>query len=252
MKLGALHRPPPPSIRPLSERASLHLMSVPTSADWYIKCPPDGDPLGNDEYGNCVPVYRLRQVERWRANAHGDAWMPNRDMALRDYAALTGFDAATGKPDNGTDVPIAMGAWASKGIHILDQSLSMIRWATVDPANDDHLAIAIAHLGGVGITLALPEALMSPANWAQPPGSTPDWAPLSAGGYHRVGVGAFDGQERRCDTWGMVLTLHPGNWSRYVVAVDAAVSMTDWLDTTGLAPAHLDLEALDGDLKAVG
>jgi hypothetical protein len=249
MKLGAVHIPAPLAIRPLTERARLALMTPPTSADWFASCPPDGDPLGNDAVGDCVPCAELRAIQVRRANAQGDTWRPTRSAALGRYAALTGFNPATSLPDNGTDTVKAMTSWATAGIRIDDQNLDVVLWATVDPADAAHIAISIGHTGPVQVTIALPEAAEDLPVWSQPPGTGAGWEPASWG-YHRVTVGKFNGQERVCRTWGQDVPIHPAFWSAYVVAVDATLSR-EWMEATGLAPSGLDWDALAADLASL-
>src|ERR1700761_962077 len=99
--LGANHSPAPPAIQPLITRASLHLMSALTSVNWFAKCPADGDPLGNDQVGDCEPVAKLRTIQVLLSNAQGSNWAPTKAMAFSLYQQYTGFDPATLKPDNG-------------------------------------------------------------------------------------------------------------------------------------------------------
>jgi hypothetical protein len=248
-KLGAIHMPPPFGIRPLAERARLAQMTPPKSADWFAKCPADGDMLGNDTVGDCVPCAELRAIQVRRANAWGDGWCPTRDTAFALYAALTGFDAATGVPDSGTDTSRAMTSWASDGIRVDAQNLDVVAWGTVDPADTAHIAIAIGHTGPVQVTLALPNAAQDVSVWSQPPGTGAAWV-RGSWGCHRVVVGAFDGAVRVCRTWGQDVTLHPDFWSAYVLGVDATLSR-EWLAATGLAPSGLDWDALAQDVASL-
>jgi hypothetical protein len=248
-KLGAIHTPAPPAIRPLAARAHLALMTPPRSADWLAACPADGDPLGNDAVGNCVPCAELRTIQVRRANARGDSWRPTRDKAFALYAALTGFNPMTGLPDDGTDTAMGMASWATGGIRIDEQNLDVVCWATVDPADAAHIAIAIGHTGPVQVSLALPKAAEDLAVWSQPPGNGAGWEPGSWG-CHRVIAGKFDGLERVCRTWGQDVVIHPAFWSAYVVAVDATLSR-EWMEATGLAPSGLDWDALQADLTGL-
>jgi len=245
-KLGAIHAPAPSAIRPLAARAQLALMTPPTSADWFAKCPADGNPLGNDIVGDCVPSAELRAIQVRRANSWGDSWRPTRDDAFGLYAALTGFNPVTGLPDAGTNTARAMASWATGGIRIDAQNLDVVSWATVDPADAAHIAVAIGHTGPIQVSLALPEAAQDLTVWSQPPGIGAGWEPGSWG-YHRVMVGKFDGQQRVCRTWGLDVPIHPAFWSAYVVAVDVTLSR-EWMQATGLAPSGLDWDALQADL----
>lgn len=246
---GAIHRPAPPAIRPLFARASLQRMAVPTSADWHAACPPDSDALGNDTRGNCVPCSELRAIQMRRANAMGDSWRPTTAMSIALYTALTGYNPITGRPDIGTPTDEAMAAWCRTGIQVNSQDTDLIRWVTVDPANDDHIAIAIAHTGPVQVTLALPSAAGDPAMWGMAPGTGAAWVPGSLA-YHRVPSGKFLGRTRTIRTYGIDQDIHPEFWSRYVVAVDATLSR-EWFSATGLAPSGLDWDALNSDMEAL-
>ncbi len=181
-----------------------------------------------------------------RANARGDTWKPGLGAALGLYAALTGFDVTTGLPDNGTDTAKAMTAWSVDGIGLDSQNTDVVCWATVNPADDAHLAIAIGHTGPVQVSLALPEAAQDISTWSAAPGTGAFWKPASWG-YHRVVVAKFDGAVRVCRTWGQDVAIHPAFWAAYVVAVDATLSR-EWMAATGLAPSGLDWEALEADL----
>jgi hypothetical protein len=249
MRLGAIHRPAPPAIRPLAERASLSLMTAPASCDWHAACPADGDMLGNDRFGDCVPVAELRAIQMRRAVVGRDAWKPAAARALELYEALTGFNPATGQPDRGTDTALAMQAWCASGVWINSQDVDVVRWASVDPARLDHTRLAVAHTGPVQVTLALPLAAQDVAVWAEAPGFGPAWA-AGSWGCHRVICGKYDAAGLTVRTWGQDVPMSLPFWRAFVVAVDAALSR-EWLDTTGLAPSGLDWAALQADMEAL-
>jgi len=170
-------------------------------------------------------------------------------MALDLYTLRTGFDQTTGVPDNGTDTVMDMTAWVQNGIRIDSQNLDVPLWSTVDPANDDHVGIAIGFTGPLGVTLALPIALQDPSKWPQAPGNDSDWV-AGSWGEHRACVGAFNERQRVFRTWGMDLILHPDSWDRYVLAADASLSR-EWFNATGLSPSNLDWVSLDADMQAI-
>ncbi len=170
-------------------------------------------------------------------------------MAFALYAALSGFDAATLLPDNGTDTAHAMACWSADGVRTDKQNLDIVRWATVDPADAAQIAIAIGYTGPIQVSMALPKVAQDLTVWSQPPGTGVGWEPASWG-YHRVMVGAFDGSERVCRTWGRDVAIHPEFWSAYVVGVDAVLSR-EWMDATGLAPSGLDWAALEQDIASL-
>lgn len=248
-KLGARHRPQPLAIRPLSERASLHLMIPPIAADWHRYCPPDNDPLGNDRLGLCVEVADARIIQIHKAVVWNDPTKPKEADIIARYAAETGYNPATGAGDNGTDTVEDMTAWSTRGIAITDQTKDIPRWARANPQDQAEVNLSIAHAGPVAVTIALPLAFQNLSVWDQAPGVGPQWQP-AGWGFHRVMCGKFDAGFRTLRTWGRDLVIHPDSWSRFVAAVDVVLSR-EWLDTTGLSPTGLDLDALDADMAAL-
>jgi len=231
VKLGARHRPQPLAVRPLSRRASLHLMIPPPHVDWHAKCPADGDALSNDKYGCCVEVADYRIIQMRKAVMWGDATKPLVSDILARYSTLTGFNITTGQPDNGTDTVADMQSWCTKGIRISDQTEDVPFWTMAHPADQNEVNLAIAHTGPVAITMLLPIVAQDLDAWSQAPGAGTDWVPGSWGA-HRVMGGKYDGSVRTIRTWGLDVVVHPEFWSAYVVAVDATISH-EWLTTTG-------------------
>ena len=246
-RLGARHSKAPVAVSSLAQRASLSRYVAPSAVDWSIKCPADGRDLGNNEHGCCVEAAIYRAIECRLANIWGGGFTPQTYEVLGLYARLTGFNPATGLPDEGTDTVQAMTSWATKGVTwgpypTLDVSL----WAHVDPSNDDHVASALAMAGPVQITLALPSMAQVIERWSQAPGNGAGWEPASWG-YHRVcGVG-YSGLIRTVRTWGNDVPVHPEFWKAYVVAVDVPLSR-EWLNITGRTWSGLDWEGLVNDM----
>lgn len=249
-KLGAVHNPPPETIRTLSERASLHLMNVPKSADWFKACPADGNSLGNDHAGNCVQVARYRTIQARLANTQGFIWALDQSLPIAMYARETGYDLATGKPDNGTNTNDDMVDWCKNGTRIDDQLEDVPLWVIVNPFDDNHLALAIGHCGPIQVTFNLPLEAQDLTTWSKPPGRGTGWRP-GTWGEHRGITGAFDGSVRMVRTWGQDIAIHPEWWSKYVLGVDVTLSRSTWFDATGLAPAGLDWGALRADLDSL-
>lgn len=247
MQLGAIHRPAPAAIVQLRQRARLDLMQAPPSADWFAKCPADGDYLGNDLHGNCVPVADYRIIQIRRMNVFGDRWKPTTAMTLDRYAKLTGFNPITCLPDDGTDTAADMTDWCTKGIQVNAQDIDVSLWTAINPNDVQHVKIGVAHIGPLAVTLALPLAFQDLKRWASVPGFGVDWAAASWG-FHRVVLGKYDGDVFTLRTWGQDLELHPAAWRSYVVAVDAPLSRVSWLDPTGLSPSGLDWDALHSDM----
>ena len=249
MRCGAIHRPAPPSVQPLAARVALDAMAVPPRADWFAKVPADGDALGNLQAGNCVEVNDYRVVQIRRANTGKGFWPLTAAMTLSRYTRLTGYDPATGLPDNGTPTDQDMADWCRNGIQVNEQDLDVPHWVKVDPGNNDHVSLAIVLAGPVSVTLNLPLAMQDPAVWNRPPGNGAGWVPGSWG-EHRVPVGAYDGKVKVCRTWGTDRAIHPEIWSAIVLAVDVTLSR-EWFDDTGLAPNGLDWDTLTADMATL-
>lgn len=188
----------------------------------------------------------MRAIQMRRANVSHDQWKPTATGTLDLYSRLTGFNITTGQPDIGTDTAAAMAAWCSSGIRVNAQDEDVPAWAAIDPSHLEHVQIGVAHLGPVQISVALPIGAQDLTTWAKAPGTGPDWV-LGSWGYHRIMSGKYDGEVFTVRTWGQDLEVHPEFWAAYVVGVDATLSR-EWLDTTGLAPAGLDWDALEGDM----
>jgi hypothetical protein len=247
MRLGAIHRPPPAGLHQLARLSAME-GTPPTHADWLCACPADGNALGNDLLGNCVEAAMLQTIAIRRAVVRGDAWRPSTLDAVALYSLLTGYDPATERPDAGTDTITAMNWWAVRGVQAgSDTDVSL--WAPSYPHYAPHLAMAIAYLGPVQATFALPRAAEGLPDWDVAPGTGEEWAAASWG-YHRVVVGAFDGLLRRARSWGRDLTIHPEWWAAYCVGVDVPLSR-EWCDTVGRSPAGLDWQGLAATLDRI-
>lgn len=244
LHLGALHTTPPESVPHLAARARLDLMKAPPSADWHKAAPADGDALANDVCGNCVPVWDFQEECLRIANAMGSTWRPTAQMALDRYSRLTGYDPATGQPDAGTDTAMDSADLCTTGLLVNAQLLDVPHWTLIDPANFEHMRIAVAHLCTVAMTVNLPMALQD-LDFSKPPGTGPDWAP-GGWGMHRLGSGKYDGDVFTVRTWGMDLPVHPDTLRLILVAAECRVSRR-WLQASGLAPSGLDYDALDAD-----
>lgn len=249
MRLGAIHRAAPSGVPFLSARARLSRMTPPKSVDWHLKCPPDGDALGNDLYGCCVPAETYREIQMRRANAWGDTWKPTEADVLARYAALTGFNVATGQPDQGTDTAAETADYCTRGVRLDSQTVDIPHWTLIDPTKTNDMKLAIAHLCAIALTAALPIGSQD-MDFAKPPGSGPDWV-AGSWGVHRILSGKYDGDVFTIRTWGLDYPVHPEWMQRYVIAAEVRVSRT-WTQATGLTPSGLDWDGLIADAGNYG
>lgn len=245
---GANHTPAPDHVPNLAARARLDLMQASTSCDWHKAAPVDGDMLGNDTSGCCVEAWDFQEERLRLANAMGSAWKPTKTLVWGRYSKMTGFSPTTGQPDVGTDTAADTADLCTHGLQINDQLLDIPHWAILDPANVEHMKLAIEYCGAVAWTLNLPKAWQS-LDWSLTPGTGPEWEPGSwepGASFHRVGSGKFDGDWFTARTYGRDLPVHPDAVKLYVVAAEVRISRR-WLTATGLTPSGLDFDALMAD-----
>lgn len=225
MRHGAIHRPRPAGIARLTARVSLNAaLPIP---NWFAKVPADGDCLGNDMYGDCVDAADCRLIQLWGGRI-------DRSIALSRYHQMTGFDIATGRPDDGSDTAADMASWCAAPILDLDGKPWPIYWASVDHTNETDIRAALAK-GPLLITVGLPQAIADdPERWCE--NRQPGWAPDEA---HRVVLGFADARGWRVRSWGRDYVVSRDLMRLMLLAVDVAIPHP------ASAPAHLEWAGLD-------
>ena len=249
MRTGANHTRPPPAVPLLAARARLDLMAVAKSCDWHANAPADGDDLGNSTAGCCVEAWDAQEVCLRMANAMGSTWRPTKADVIPRYSRMTGYDPVTGVPDVGTDTAADTADLCTKGFRVNEQLLDIPHWTLIDPANMDHLKIAVEYCCAVALTLNLPKAWQN-LDWSVAPGNGSEWQPGTwepGASQHRVGSGKFDGDFFVVRTWGRDLVVHPEALKRYLLAAEVRISRITWVEATGLAPSGLDWDELMAD-----
>ena len=253
MRLGAIPQPRPKQIAMLSARARLSLHEPLPAVDWHAAAPADGDALGNNSAGCCVPAAEFRAIEmRWANTISNDLWKPTRDQVIARYSELTGYNPVTGQPDIGTDTAKALAEWSRTGLlrdPANSATLDVVLWAGVNHLNLVETKLAIGHTGPVQVTLTMPATWEDLSTWSATPGTGAGWEPGSGGG-HQVMCGKYEGDTFTVRTWGMDIAVHPEWWAKYVLAVDATLSR-QWMRSTGLAPSGLDWDALLADVASL-
>lgn len=250
---GAIHGVHPARVPALAACMALDPVSVPGSVDWFAACPPDADALGNDTHGCCVEAADYRWIQATLANAGSPGWRPTRDLVLARYAAMTGFNPATGAGDLGTPVVADIADLTTRGIRLTQLQRDFVPWvARIGPLADAHLAIGIGHVGPAPVTFRLPRNWRlietDPNAWNVSPGASADFDPGTGQPgdpveEHRVLFGRFDGLTRWVRSWGLDLPVHPDWWRRYCLGVDLLVDRSS-LDATGRTALGLDLSGL--------
>ena len=243
-KLGLIHVETPSDVAMLGRVMKPGLIAPPRT-DWHTKYPADGDPLGNDQYGNCLPCAEMQAIYMRRANAWGDTTRATRGEAIALYSKLTGFDPTTGRPDDGTMVDAAMKSWSQHGIRLDSQNEDVPLWVSVQRRSIPQIKLAIWAFGPVQLSFAMPAAIEADpeAPWTLTrKGRGLDWSPGSWGG-HRVTSGKYDETHIYIRTWGVDVPVDLDFFIHYCIACDATISR-EWCDTAGLAPSGMTFDEM--------
>lgn len=205
LRHGALYQPHPPDL-PRFPRA---LAPVPIP-NHFLHYQADGDALNNDRYGCCVPAADVQIARLWGARCDGTT-------VLNRYRQ-TGFDPATGIPDNGTPTADDMLNWAAAPILDLDGRPWPIWWRSVDHTDEGAIRHALARFPLV-ITLGLPvQIAQEPERWNEPP--QPGW---TADEGHRVVLGYAEGDVWWVRTWGIDYAVSPELMRLMLLTVDVPI-----------------------------
>lgn len=126
----------------------------------YGRAYSDWGMLGNDQYGDCVFAGSDHEVMLFNHIAkHGNVPF-TRDNALADYAAVTGFDPATGNNDNGTNVRDALSYRRSTGLIDANGKRHKIdAFASINAKDFDLMRKCVYVFGVVGIGFEVPNSI---------------------------------------------------------------------------------------------
>ncbi len=240
LKLGLIHQPHPRMPR---IGAALAGQVPPSAVDWNKFIRLDGDALGNDQTGNCVPCGVLRSIQIMRAVAAGDQRRPDAATARGLYIVWAGWDGVPGSAtDLGTRSDVAAEYWACAGVPWGDQWIDIPALAGFDPRIVSHLRAAIAWLGPIQIDLNMPMTAQAQlSTWTVGTGSD---AQPGSWGAHRVCIGAYGPDSFRAITWGEERILPDAFVETYALDAMASISRS-WIDVVGRSPLGLDLDALE-------
>lgn len=195
-----------------------------------------GDPLGNDEWGNCVEAGMLRQLQCWRLHAQGDQWQPTADDAIELYRHLAG---AVEPPGPGTDVAAAEQFWAGTGLATSTERYRTAVAVAVAPQDENAVDRAIAALGGVGMCWDIPEYCEGAREWIWPD------SPSDRAGGHFTTCVAYNRQVPEGEpgrytvlSWGQAIGVSAAFVRQYLCSVVAWIS-PDWIGPDGTSPAGM-------------
>lgn len=212
-----------------------HLLATPPEVrDWHSTIS-DWGVMGNDRYGNCVIVTAAHAILAWRANELGDR---NR---ITDSAVI--------------ELSTSMGAL--RGYNILERckywrkvgmwSDKLWAFASVVPANFEHVRVAINSFGVVDIGVNMPSAWKSTDTWDV--GFGPTYRPGTWGG-HSVPLVGYDLAYVYLVTWGKVIRM---TWAALSYYCDEAFALIDqnWLAGDSISPSGFNLPQLHADLMTI-
>ncbi len=244
-RLGKLVARHDPRTLQLANYVKPELPPPPREADWTKKIK-TWPMMANDRIGDCTCAAAGHLIQEWTANASGDAKVVPTKAIIGAYAAISGYDPASGAHDNGANELDVLNYWRRRGIggHVIDA------YVALEPRNHAHVMESVYLFGGCYIGVALPLSAQRQRVWAVPPGGpTGAGAPNSWGG-HAVPVVAYDARGLTVVTWGALVRMTWGFWEAYCDEAYAILSK-DWL-AKNKAPSGLDVAALQADLKAIG
>lgn len=229
------------------------MAAPPATCNWTTHTP-TWPVMLNDRIGDCTVAAAGHLVQEWTANALGTAGTVVSDAdILAAYSAVSGYDPATGRGDNGAVMLDVLRYWSKSGIG----GHKIHAYASVEPTNHVNVKQVAWAFGGSYIGLDLPVACQSLTDagkpWDIPAGTrlTGQWAPGSWGG-HAVPIVAYDATWLTVVTWGKLWSMSWRFFDAFCSEAWAVFSVADWLRATnGLAPsgfAHAELDAALGDV----
>ena len=182
-----------------------------TFANWGLN--------GNDKFGCCVEAGGAHETELINNLAAGgvtgkEVVKITTENTLSDYAAITGFNPATGENDNGTEVRAALEYRVKTGlIDSTGKRHKIGAFVFIEPGSIQHLIEAIFIFDAVGIGIKFPGSAMEQFNNGQPwsvvPGSNIE------GGHYVPLVGKPAQGDLACITWGKRQVLTEAFYKEY-------------------------------------
>jgi len=116
--------------------------------------------LANDQYGDCAIAGPAHETMLFTAMGGSPVSFTDQNV-LSDYAAITGFDPATGANDNGSDIHDVAKYRQTTGI--IDASgirHKIGAYLFIDPRNFDQFLEAIWLFGAVGLGIKVPQSAL--------------------------------------------------------------------------------------------
>jgi hypothetical protein len=200
--------------------------------------------MNNDKINNCTCAAAGHLIMEWTA-ANGDMVTPTDQDIINAYAAITGYNPATGANDGGSGVIEVLGYWRNTGI----ADHKILAYAALEPKNHQHIMQSVYLFGGCYVGLSLPTTAKTQLVWdVTATGTQGDGAKGSWGG-HVVPVIGYDANGLTIVTWGAIKTMTWAFWDTYSDESYAIISLD--FTTTKVAPNGFNLASLRQDLKKI-
>ena len=212
----------------------------PSKAYWeYIN---DWKMLKNDELGDCVFAAYGHMIMNWTKH-EGDEYIPTDDQIVQAYSDVTGYIPGDESTDNGAAMTDGYAYWKKTGVanHKIDG------WVAIDWKNQEHVKLGIYLFGGVNPGINCPQSALDQFH-AEMSWEVVDGSPIAGG--HSIPVFGYGSEGCTCVTWGRRQPMSWAFFQHYTEECYSAVSL-DWLDKQGIAPNHVNLDALRADLLAL-
>jgi hypothetical protein len=208
--------------------------------DWGI--------LGNDQYGDCAFAGPDHEEMLWTAMG-GAPVSFTLENVLSDYAAVTGFDPATGANDNGADMhDVATYRQKTGMIDSTGARHKIGAYVFIDPRNYDQFLEAIWLFGCVGMGIKVPQSALDQFHAGEGWSVVPRW---HWGGRQIVGGHYICAVANRTSpmivTWGKAIPMTSDFYQTYCDVCVAYVSPE--MLTAGKSPEGFDLATLQNDLS---
>lgn len=220
---------------------------APASSNW-TRLPCGGNRIvwpmyANDTVGDCTFASQGHLETLYAQNTRSGLVISDEDV-LTAYSGATGYDAADPSTDQGCEMLKALRWWRKMGL-----GGSKIEAFADIGDEDEHLRLAIAHLGGAVLGLALPTQAESQTVWDVRPDASSSADVPGSWGAHAVAAVGYDEEHVTLVTWGVRKRLTWRALAAWGFERWAVLSPNVLQD--GTAFTGLDLPALRAELRAV-
>lgn len=216
----------------------------PSSVDW-ISNVPHWKMFANNQLGDCTCATAGHCIEQWTYNAtNSETDLGDQDI-ISAYSAVTGYNPADPKTDQGANELDVLNYWRNSGI----AGHKIAAYVKLDITNLAQIKQAVNLFGGVYVGIAMPLSAQTQVGSVWDVDSSPNGKAGSWGG-HAVHIGAYDGSSLTCITWGAPQKMTNAFWAAYVEEAYALVSVDFFNGAKD--PQGFDFPTLLADLQAVG